>query len=82
MKIEETKKCKCKRNINMNASYANNNKLYKYVKSNRDYSGKIYTSDFNTETKKESIRSQVADMVSSAIKFDKDCDKLCRNKYM
>ena len=82
MKIEKNKKCKCKINLNANASYVNNNKLYRYGKSNRDFSGKIYTSDFNTETKKESIRSQVADMVSSAIKFDKDCDKLCRSKYM
>lgn len=59
-----------------NRSYVNNDNLYTYGRNPRNYSGLICESDFVTSGRPDSNRSVFADRVTSAWKFDNDCDKL------
>ena len=53
------------------------NSIYIYGSDSRNFSGLIYTSDYNTETKKENNNgSTIADRIISDFKFDVKCDKL------
>ena len=53
------------------------NSIYIYGSDSRNFSGLIYTSDYNTEFKKESNNgSTIADRIISDFKFDVKCDKL------
>ena len=57
------------------------NSIYIYGSDSRNFSGLIYTSDYNTEFKKESNNgSVVANKIISDFKFDGDCDKLRSKK--
>ena len=53
------------------------NSIYTYGSDSRNFSGLIYTGDYNTEFKKESNNgSVVANKIISDFKFDSNCDKL------
>ena len=57
------------------------NSIYIYGSDSRNFSGLIYTSDYNTEFKKESNNgSVVANKIISDFKFDSDCDKIRSKK--
>ena len=57
--------------------YILKNSIYTYGSDSRNFSGLIYASDYNTETKKENNNgSTIADRIISDFKFDVKCDKL------